>query len=132
MRNFSKNSMIDLFEAAQKSPRKRSHFNLHANYKDKVQRLFIALDKGSFVDPHYHELPHQWEMFVVIDGVVNVRLYNSSLEIINDFLVGDGQNSKVIEFCPGDIHSVECVSDSALMLEIKEGPFEPEYAKVSL
>ncbi|MCV5333107.1 cupin fold metalloprotein, WbuC family, partial [Escherichia coli] len=35
----------------------------------------------------------------------------------------------VVEFSPGDIHSVKCLSPKALMLEIKEGPFDPRKAK---
>lgn len=29
-----------------------------------------------------------------------------------------------------EIHSVECISNKTLMLEIKEGPFNPDFAKV--
>ncbi|WP_341992961.1 WbuC family cupin fold metalloprotein [Morganella morganii] len=130
MNVFNDKNLASLFVDAKISPRKRAHRNLHVSYDDKVQRLFIALTKGSYVEPHYHEFPHQWEMFIVISGLIRVCHYTSEGSIQSELLVGDGQSSKVIEFFPNEIHSVECISDTALMLEIKEGPFKPEYAKV--
>lgn len=127
---FNNESLVSLFADAKASPRKRAHRNLHASYDEKIQRLFIALIKGSYVQPHYHELPHQWEMFVVINGNIRVCLYNSDGSVNLEFLVGEGQDTQVVEFQPYDIHSVECVSETALMLEIKEGPFDPNNAKV--
>ncbi|MCG6294859.1 WbuC family cupin fold metalloprotein, partial [Vibrio vulnificus] len=76
------------------------------------------------------ELEHQWEMFVVLKGIIRVKQYNTDGNMLSELLLGDEQESKVIEFHPGDIHSVECISDNALMLEIKEGPFNPDFAKV--
>lgn len=130
MKVFTDDTLVRLLGSAELSPRKRAHLNLHSSYSDKVQRLLIALVKGSFVEPHYHELPHQWEMFVVINGLLCVKQYDKDLTVVSELLIGDGQATKLIEFLPGDIHSVECMSDSALMLEVKEGPFNPEYAKV--
>ena len=46
--------------------------------------------------------------------------------------MGDKQDVQSVVFKPGDVHSVECVSEQALMLEIKEGPFIEKHAKVLL
>ncbi|MBB1275956.1 WbuC family cupin fold metalloprotein [Pseudoalteromonas sp. SR43-3] len=132
MRKITLEDIDFLFEQAHNSSRKRAHLNLHASFDDKVQRLYIALLKDSYVVPHYHELAHQWEMFIVQSGVLKVTLYNNAGSVINSFLVGVGQNVQSIEFQPGDIHSVECVSEQALILEIKEGPFIEKHAKVLL
>ncbi|WP_038876843.1 WbuC family cupin fold metalloprotein [Vibrio jasicida] len=130
MNTYNDESLSVLFERAQTSSRKRAHHNLHADYGEKVQRLFIALIKGSYVEPHYHELSHQWEMFIVVSGVIRVCQYNFDGSVASELLVGDGQRVRVIEFLPKDIHSVECLSDKALLLEVKEGPFNPQFAKV--
>ena len=130
MRVFNKEFLFTLDNDALVSDRMRSHLNLHSSFDDKVQRLLISLVKGSYVEPHYHALPHQWEMFVVIEGVIEVVFYTPNGRMEQRLLVGEGQECKVIEFAPNDIHSVKCVSDKALMLEIKEGPFSPEKAKV--
>lgn len=128
-----KTAQIDaLFKSAESSLRKRAHLNLHKTYEDKVQRLYIALICGSYVEPHYHEKPHQWEMFIVKFGLVRVNIHNFEGVVTNSFLVGDEQDSFTVEFLPGDIHSVECISEKALLLEIKEGPFIETEAKTTL
>lgn len=132
MKKISQSDIELLFYQARNSPRKRAHLNLHNSFDDKVQRLYIALLKGSKVEPHYHVLAHQWEMFIVQNGVLKVTLHNKDASVKSSILVGDAQNVQAVEFKPGDIHSVECISDKALMLEIKEGPFIEKHAKVLL
>jgi len=132
MRKIIQSDIELLFEQASNSPRKRAHLNLHTSFDDKVQRLYIALLKGSYVEPHYHALAHQWEMFIVQSGVLKVTLHHKDGSVISSCLVGDEQDTQAIEFKPGDVHSVECVSEHALMLEIKEGPFVEMHAKILL
>ena len=129
MRLIDTHQLEALYEHAGKSARLRAHLLLHNSHREKVQRLLIALVQGSYVDPHFHELPHQWEMFVVMQGQVQVCLYGKDGEIINQFVAGENTAISVVEFSPGDIHSVECLSPRALMMEVKEGPFDPSFAK---
>ena len=130
MKIVSSRQLESLFQQAELSPRKRIHLNLHTSFGDKVQRLYIAMIKGSYVEPHYHELPHQWEMFFVLQGEILLKLYNVDGSAKESMLVGGGHEVQSIELHPSDIHSVECISDRALLVEIKEGPFNPELAKV--
>ncbi|WON76287.1 WbuC family cupin fold metalloprotein [Serratia sp. UGAL515B_01] len=129
MRLIDKDFINNLYKQAFLSERKRSHHLLHNSHDDKVQRILIALVKGSYVEPHCHKLPHQWEMFSVTEGRIKVCIYGKTGEIINEFFAGPEDRSGLVEFSPDEIHSVECVSDKALMLEIKEGPFDPNFAK---
>ncbi len=80
-----KSLLIKLYICAKKSNRKRSHHLLHKSHHDKVQRLLIAMMKGSYVEPHYHEQPHQWELFQVLDGLVKVTLYCNGGSIDKSF-----------------------------------------------
>lgn len=129
MRLIDTDQLEKLYEQAGQSAHLRSHFLMHSSHQDKVQRLLIALVKGSYVEPHYHELPHQWEMFIVMQGQLQIRMYSKDGEVINEFLAGENTKISVVEFAPGDIHSVECISPRALMMEVKEGPFDPSFAK---
>ena len=130
MKIVSSTQLESLFQQAELSPRKRIHLNLHTSFGDKVQRLYIAMIKGSYVEPHYHELPHQWEMFFVLQGEILLKLYNVDGSVKESMLIGVGHEVQSIELHPYDIHSIECISDRALLVEIKEGPFNPELAKV--
>ena len=129
MREINRTILDELYKQARLSERHRSHLLLHAGHNDKVQRLLIAFLKDSYVEPHFHELDHQWEMFVVLEGQIKVCLYTKNGEIVRTFVAGIGADISVVEFHPGDIHSVECISDEALLMEIKEGPFDPRHAK---
>ncbi|MCE0812482.1 WbuC family cupin fold metalloprotein [Buttiauxella sp. S04-F03] len=119
-----------LYLEASKSERLRTHFLLHDSHQDHVQRLIIAMVQGSYVEPHYHELSNQWELFSVLDGVIKVTLYSTDGGVIQSFNAGPGEDISLIQFAAGDIHGIECLSKTALLLEVKEGPFNPEFAKV--
>lgn len=129
MRLIDNDQLEALYEQAEQSERLRSHLLMHSSHQDKVQRLLIALVKNSYVEPHYHELPHQWEMFIVMQGQLHVCLYGNDGEVVKQFIAGENTGISVVEFSPGDIHSVECLSSRALMMEVKEGPFDPSFAK---
>lgn len=129
MKYIDKLSLDNLYKEAEQSERLRSHLLLHKSHQDKVQRLLIALVKNSFVEPHYHELPHQWEMFVILEGQIEVTLYKHSGEIIETFLAGESTEKVIIHLEPNEAHSIKCLSSRALLLEIKEGPFDSNYAK---
>lgn len=129
MRLIESEQLEALYLQAGQSARRRSHLLLHSSHQEKVQRLLIALVRGSYVEPHYHELPHQWEMFIVMEGQLQVCLHGNDGKVIKQFIVGENTGISVVEFSPGDIHSVECVSPRALMMEVKEGPFDPSFAK---
>ncbi|CAM7989029.1 WbuC family cupin fold metalloprotein [Morganella morganii] len=129
MRLIDNNQLEKLYRQAEQSVRLRTHLLMHNSHQDKVQRLLIALVKDSFVEPHYHEFSHQWEMFVVMQGELQVRLHSKNGEVIKEFIAGSNSGVSIVEFSPGDIHSVKCLSTRALMMEVKEGPFSPYFAK---
>ncbi|ELL4669396.1 WbuC family cupin fold metalloprotein [Vibrio fluvialis] len=129
MNKYGRDFYHNLYEGAKQSSRKRTHFNLHKSYEDKVQRLVIALVRGSFVEPHFHSLPHQWESFFVLEGKIEVNIYDDEGEIISSCIIGDNEEFQFIEIQPKEIHSVKCISEVATILEIKEGPFVYDNAK---
>ncbi|MEZ9590415.1 WbuC family cupin fold metalloprotein [Vibrio breoganii] len=123
MNHIGESEFDELFSLAKKSNRLRSHLNLHTSHEDKVQRLLIAMIKGSFVKPHYHALSHQWELFTVLKGVVRINFHSNDGEILSTTYLGEGQKTMMIMIDHHEVHSVECISEKALLLEVKEGPF---------
>ncbi|HGI5214107.1 cupin fold metalloprotein, WbuC family [Providencia alcalifaciens] len=118
-----------LYLEAKHSPRKRSHYLLHKSHQDKVQRLLIGFVRGSFVEPHCHELPHQWESFFILEGNLKLTILDENNNIKSTEIIGLGTSIFAVEIQPNEIHSLECLSERALLLEIKEGPFDPSFAK---
>lgn len=129
MRLIDNAALEALFVQAHDAERKRAHLLLHASHQEKVQRLLIAMLQGSYVDPHFHEFPHQWEMFIVLQGEVQLCLHDDAGSVKQEQIFGPAHEAMIVELAPGDIHSVTCISERALLLEVKEGPFDPTFAK---
>ncbi|EMB8479483.1 WbuC family cupin fold metalloprotein [Providencia huaxiensis] len=121
-----------IYIEAKNSPRKRSHYLLHKSHQDKVQRLLIALVSGSYIEPHYHELDHQWEMFFILEGTLEINIHDSKGSKVRTKIIGDNTQFKAVEIKPNEIHSLKCLSKKALILEIKEGPFNHNNPKILL
>ncbi|EAA4789805.1 cupin fold metalloprotein, WbuC family [Escherichia coli] len=118
-----------LFNQAKDSDRKRAHYLLHQSYEEKVQRLLIAFLKNSYVEPHFHKNSNQWEMFIVIQGVFELTKYSEGGSIIERIIIEAGADILAVEIYPCEIHSVRCLSEKGLLMEVKEGPFNPLEAK---
>ena len=65
---FSIKQLEALIELAQNAERLRAHLCLHNSHQDRVQKILIALTKGTYIPPHFHKKIHQWEHFQVIIG----------------------------------------------------------------
>lgn len=120
----------ELYTEAASSLRQRSHVNVHTSYNDKVQRLAIALIHGTYIPPHMHEMPHQWEFFHVIDGEVKLIIFDGDGCISNIVLLGAAHQNFAVQIAPGTFHTLVSLSEKAFIFEWKEGPFDPIYAKV--
>lgn len=109
-----------LSEQAGTSPRKRSHFLLHAGPDDQVQRLVIAAQPGTYVRPHQHS--QQWEMLVLQSGHVDVVIFNETGELLARETLD--RNSPVVQIPVSAWHSC-IVLEPAILIEIKPGPYRP-------
>lgn len=114
-----------LISAAHESPRKRSHHNLHKELDEPVQRLCIALTKGTYIRPHHHPQSNKWELMLVLKGQVSLVIFNPEGVILDKLLVGEGESLSGIELQPNTWHTVFPVTDEAIMFEVKEGPYAP-------
>jgi cupin fold WbuC family metalloprotein len=111
-----------LAAAALKSERKRSHLLLHESHADSVQRLLVFLRQGSYIQPHRHS--SQWEMIVPLDGVMGLLLFSDDGAVTRRVEIRPGDTS-LLQIPAGVWHTLFSVSDEALLLEIKPGPFRP-------
>jgi len=110
---------------ASESPRKRSHFNLHKELNDPIQRLCIALKKGTYVRPHHHPKNNKWELMLALRGTISLIIFDKDGVILEKLLLTQGEALSGIEIQPGTWHTLSPVTDNAVILEVKEGPFTP-------
>lgn len=112
-----------LLGEAEKSERKRSHHNIHNSHNEPVQRLCIALKKGTYVRPHCHTAINGWELIMVVKGDVAILVFDDSGYVVKRFELSTTTNSVGIELQPNTYHMVFPRSDDAVIFEVKEGPF---------
>ena len=130
MKLYNKKFFEELEKKAQISEIKRSHFLMHDSHNSPVQRFFMVMLKDSFAAPHYHPLNHQWELVQVIEGAVEFVFYDEQGNAKSSEIIGPSHESQFIEIDAKEIHSLKCLSERAVLIEIKEGPFDSENAKV--
>ncbi|MCG7536531.1 WbuC family cupin fold metalloprotein [Pseudoalteromonas sp. OOF1S-7] len=110
---------------ADESPRKRSHYNLHQDLNEPVQRLAIALKKGTYVRPHHHPKSNKWELMLALSGSVMYVVFNDAGTILEKLTLSPGETLSGIETRPNTWHTVYPLTDHAIILEVKEGPYTP-------
>lgn len=121
----------DVCREAKASPRKRRNHNLHA-HEEPVQRLLNALQPGTYIPPHKHEGAERFELFVVLQGEVGCLLFDEAGDVTRSVLLGAKGDALGIEIPGETYHTLVCLAPDTVILEIKEGPYAPQTAKVAL
>jgi cupin fold WbuC family metalloprotein len=117
--------------AAADSPRRRRNHNFHAP-ADRVQRFLNVLQPGTYVRPHRHrrERPGEgFECFLVLQGEVGLLLLDGGGRVLGRERISAGGPLFGIELAEGVIHTLVALSADAVLMEIKQGPYEPSADK---
>jgi cupin fold WbuC family metalloprotein len=109
-----------LLRQAETSPRRRSHLLLHAGHDDQVQRLAIALRRGTYVRPHVHSA--QWEMLVLIRGAADLLFFDAGSKVTERHALA-ADRTRVIQIPPGQVHGAVALVDDSVVVEVKPGPY---------
>jgi cupin fold WbuC family metalloprotein len=106
------------------SPRKRAHRNLHADFNEPVQRTCIALAAGTYVRPHTHLQATKRELILSLRGRTAVLIFDAQ-GVVTERLTLNADQVSGIEIPPGVWHTVFPLTDTAVILEVKQGPYIP-------
>ena len=115
-------ALADLLRQAEASPRLRSHLLLHGGHDDPVQRLAIALRRGTYIRPHVHSV--QWEMLTLLRGAADVLFFDSTGRITTRTALSQA-GTTIIQIPQGKVHGAVVVEHDTVIVEIKPGPFRP-------
>jgi cupin fold WbuC family metalloprotein len=126
MRTFSTALFDDLAVKAAASPRKRAHFNIHAQPSDAVQRFFVVALRDSYFRPHRHLA--RCELALVLQGRVAVLTFDDAGRVTGRHDIGEGTGEMGYETPTAQWHTLIVTSDAATFLEVKEGPYDPATA----
>jgi cupin fold WbuC family metalloprotein len=118
-------------QEAEQSPRRRRNHNLHKE-ADLVQRFVNVLQPGTYVRPHRHlrEIAGTgFECFVVLQGAIGLILFDGEGEACRWEKLEATGPLRGIELEEVTYHSLVALSRDAVMLEIKQGPYNPSTDK---
>ena len=116
-----------LFDAltaqAKASPRLRMNLDLRNTPDDQSQRMLNALELGTVMPIHRHRTTS--ETVVVLRGKVKWIYYSDKGDITDTFIVAPTSDLVGLSVPMGQWHSLECLETGTVILETKDGVWEP-------
>ena len=117
------NSLLQtITQQAKDSERLRMNYNLHESLDAKAQRLFNALEPGTVLPIHRHR--HTAETYILLRGAIDVMFYNNDGVEIERYELNLFNGNYGVHIPRGQWHSLE-VKESAVIFEVKDGPYTP-------
>lgn len=116
---------IALRAAAEASPRRRSHLELHAGgATDPLQRFLVGILPGSYVRAHRHVESHKLEVTACLAGGCDLLFFDDEGRVCERLpLRADGSGLSLVQIPPGTWHSLVVQDGFAALLEVKQGPY---------
>lgn len=113
-----------LTEEAKASPRLRMNLDLRNSNQDKSQRMLNALEPGTPMPIHRHQ--KSTETVVCLRGRIE-EVFFDELERICTEVIELSPNGPVValNIPAGQWHTVNVLESGTVILECKEGPYEP-------
>ncbi len=124
LKKYSADNFIELVNAAQQSDRLRTNLNIHESPEADVQRLFLAFEPGTYIRPHRHPQAHKWELFIVLEGELDLLLFDDS-GAIEQRITLSRKTTRVVEVPSNTWHSYVSKKSGSIALEIKQGAYLP-------
>lgn len=118
----------DLMLNARHSDRGRANLNTHDSLDAAVQRLFIATAPDTYIRPHRHSEANKWEFFVLLEGAMDLLIFDEIGTIIERSRMSRFE-LRAVEIPPGQWHSYACSEPGTLALEIKQDAYIPTPAE---
>ena len=110
-----------LTEQAKASPRLRMNFDLRNSPEDKSQRMLNAIEPGTVLPIHRHRFSS--ETVVCLRGHFEEYFYDDAGRLTETIDMVPG--GKVINIPVGQWHSLKSLESGTVLLEVKDGAWEP-------
>lgn len=118
-------SLLDSVSAqAKASPRLRMNFNFHQSLDDKCHRMLNAIEPGSVLPIHRHQKTS--ETVVCLRGRLVWEFYDELERRCTERIELSPNGPIVALNIPiGQWHTVQALESGSVILEVKDGPYEP-------
>ena len=121
----SQRALDEFALAAERSPRRRRHRNLHET-NDTIQRILRAMQPDTYMQPHRHLGEAPFRLFSLLKGSVGVVLFDEFGQTKNAGLLNSSKGNVLIEV-PGDQYfTLVCLEKDSVLLEVREGPIQKD------
>ena len=118
------NKLLDNLTAqAKASPRLRMNLDLRNSDEDSSQRMLNAIEPGSVVPVHRHQKTS--ETMVVLRGRVVEEYYSSDGVVDATFELTVGGPICALNIPAGQWHTLRALESGTVILEMKDGAYEP-------
>lgn len=122
---YSAATLDALSAEAARLPRLRKNLNVHPGLEDPIQRLFNALEPGTYARPHRHARDSGWELMVVVRGAFAVLFFDDAGRILTRVDLRANEGACAVEVPARAWHCVVSLAPGTLMFEVKPGPYSP-------
>ena len=118
-----------LSSQAKANPRLRQAYDLRTTLEDNSQRILNAMEPGTILPIHRHR--GSTETVVVLRGKIRQNFYDENGQLTESFEVSAGSSStgspQVVGFSVelARWHNTECLESGTVILECKDGRYEP-------
>jgi cupin fold WbuC family metalloprotein len=122
--------MTDLFKE-----RGRAHHNFHDSYAEGCQILLNVISSNSYIRPHRHLIANKKEYLFALEGAFALLEFNDNGDtkkvsyFTSEKYSWKNSNAYGVHVKPSSWHTVISLLPRSTILEVKEGPFNPLYAK---
>ena len=113
----------ELTAAAKASPRLRMNRDLRNSPSDGSQRMLNAMEPGTVLPIHRHRSTS--ETVVCLRGHLRQFFYNDNGEVTEVIDLAPGSDCVALNIPAGQWHTVEVLESGTVILEAKDGAYEP-------
>lgn len=120
----NKTYLDELTNRAKASPRLRMNYDLRNSTDDQSQRMLNAIEPGSLLPIHRHK--YTSETVVCLRGRIVEEFYDELERICTDRIeLTPGGPNFLVNVPAGQWHTVRALESGSVLLECKDGKYEP-------
>ncbi len=112
---------------AKASPRLRMNYDLRNSPEDQSQRMLNALEPGTVLPIHRHR--NSSETVAILRGRAVQWLYDEEGNVVEKVLLEVGGDIPAMNVERGLWHRLECLESGTVIVEFKDGAYEPLVAE---
>lgn len=111
---------------AEANPRRRARICAHRTSADALHEMIIAMAQDCYIHPHRHV--GKSESFHIVEGVVDVPLFDDCGNVADVISLGDRASGRTFFYRIADMtyHGLVIRSPMLIFHEVTNGPFRPD------